>query len=337
MHCHLVVPDLFWPPAAGGEPYRGLKLPALELALARGRGARIPGGCLERWLAAAYDLGSGLALAPFALRADGGVAGPHWWMRADPVHLRVHGDRLVLADASRLAVTADEARDLLAALNRHFGAEGIAFIAPRPQRWYLRTAVEPRAHTVPTAEVAGKGIEPFLPTGEDGAYWRKAVNEAQMVLHEQPCNAAREARGDLTVNSVWVWGAGREQPVAARFTAVWSDLPLAAGLAQAGAVPIHPLPRSGADLLHEPRAGAELVALAGPAGMAYGEVGAWREAVLEIERQWISPLVRGLGGPVLESFTLHGLGADFGRSVELDRHRGRRFWSRRRPLEAYAV
>lgn len=337
MHCHFVVPDLFWPASVGAEPYRGLELPALELAFARGRGARTAGGSLERWFVAAYGLGSGLPLAPFTLRGDGGDPGPHGWMRADPVHLKVHGDRLVLADASRLALRHDEARDLVAALNRHFGTEGITFLAPHPQRWYVRMDVAPGVRTAPTAEIAGKGIEPFMPAGEEGARWRRFINEAQMLLHEHPCNVAREARGELAVNSVWVWGAGHEQAVAARFAAVWSDDPLAAGLAQASGVPIHRLPESGAALLDEPRPGTALVALAAPAGMAYGEIAAWREAVLEIERQWFAPLVQGLKGPVLESLTVHGLGADFGHTVELDRHHQWQFWRRGRPLEAYAA
>lgn len=337
MHCHLVVPDLFWPASLGPGPYRGLKLPALELALARGRGARIAGGSPDRWLAGAYGLGPALPLAPFSLRGDGGEPGPHWWLRADPVHLTVQGDRLVLADASDLAVTPEEARDFLALLNGHFGADGIAFTAPHPQRWYLGMADEPRVRTVPTAEVAGKGIEPFLPSGEHGARWRKALNEAQMLLHEHPRNAAREARGAPTVNSVWVWGAGRAQSLAAPHDAVWSSDPLAAGLARASAAPHHPLPESAAALLQERRAASALVVLERPAGAACGAVAPWREAVLELERRWFAPLVEGLRGSALESLTIHGLGADFGMAVELDRHHLWRFWDRRRPLEAYAA
>ena len=126
MNCHLLVPDLFWPAAAGDEPYRGLALPELETLLGRGRRMKTSGASLERWLAGRYHLTDGLPLAPFSLRGDGGEPGADCWMRADPVHLRLHGDRLILADASRLAVTPDEAREFIAALNSHFAGDGIS-------------------------------------------------------------------------------------------------------------------------------------------------------------------------------------------------------------------
>ena len=55
-----------------------------------------------------------------------------------------------------------------------------------------------------------RGGEPadLLPAGNEGSVWRRRMNEAQMVLHAHPGNEAREARGELPVNSVWFWGAG---------------------------------------------------------------------------------------------------------------------------------
>src|SRR5687767_1847711 len=211
MNFHLLVPELFWPAAAGVEPYRGLALPALETLLARGARTRSAGASLERWLAVAHGLGAELPLAPYSLRGDGGEPGDHWWLRADPVHLKVHGDRLVLADASKLALTADEARQYVTTLNAHFAGEGMTFTAPHPDRWYARLAAEPRLGTLPTTEVAGRSVATFLPAGGDGALWRRTSNEIQMLLHEHPCNSAREMRGQLPVNSTWLWGGGRDR------------------------------------------------------------------------------------------------------------------------------
>src|SRR5262245_40785068 len=105
MNCHLLVPDLFWPAASGAEPARSLRLPALETILARGKTATTPGSSLERWLAQAFSLPEGLPLAPYSLRGDGGEPGDALWTHADPVHLKLHGKRLILADASRLNVS----------------------------------------------------------------------------------------------------------------------------------------------------------------------------------------------------------------------------------------
>ena len=220
MNCHLLIPNLFLPESAGAEPYRELALPALETLLARGSHQGLPGMSLERWLVAAFRIAPqhDLPLAPLNLRGDGIDPCDAWWVQADPVHLKVYRDELLLVDASCFEITRDEAAAMIAALNAHFGADGIEFVAPVPQRWYARVRAEPRILTTPTAEAAGRGIERFLPAGDDGPGWRRVINEAQMLLHGHPCNEAREQRGELPVNSVWFWGAGRltDGPLQAR-------------------------------------------------------------------------------------------------------------------------
>jgi hypothetical protein len=257
-------------------------------------------------------------------------------MRADPVHFKLHGDRLILADASRLAVTPDEAREFVAVLNRHFTDKGIALAAPCPQRWYLKTANEPRLHTTPTSEAAGKSVEALLPNGDDGACWRKVINEAQILLHQHPCNEAREQRGQLAVNSIWLWGTGRDRSLAAPYDAVWADDPIAAGLAAAGGATVRPLPTSGDFLVEARHGGTQLVALSLPV-TAYGDLADWREAITTLERKWIAPLLNGLRNTALESLTLYGLGPDYGFTSTVTARDRLRFWRVRRPLHAYAA
>ena len=333
MNCHLLVPNLFWPAAAGAEPYRDLETPSLQTLLARGRGARTGGSSLERWLAGAYGLPDDLPLAPFAVRGDGGEPGDHCWMHADPVHLRLHGDHLVLADASRLSITADEAQEFVAALTAHFATEGMLFVAPSPQRWYLRLAAEPRMRAIPTSEMAGRSIEPFLPSGEDGARWRRFFNEAQMVLHAHPRN---EARGALPVNSVWFWGAGRARPLASSHDVVWSDHPLAAGLAMASGAAMRPLPDAGASQLQETSFNNPLIVVASLPATAYGDIADWRDGIAALERTWFAPLLSGLKSAALETLTLHGLGPDHGYTVAVSRRDLWRLWRLKPPLQAYA-
>jgi hypothetical protein len=336
MDCHLLVSDLFWPASAGHEPYSELALPALETLLARGRRLRTPGASLERALAAQYGLPDALPLAPFSLRGDGGEPGADWWLRADPVHLRIHRDELVLADASRLAVKPEEARDCVAALNSHFGSDAISFIAPHPDRWYARTANEPRLRTTPTSEAAGRGVGALLPQGDDGARWRRVINEAQMLLHEHPCNQARERQGQPAINSIWIWGPGRGRELAASFDAVWADDPVATGLAAASGGNARPLPVSGASLLETRRAGTHLVVVKQPM-TAYGDFKEWRDALEGMERTWTAALVAGLWDGALDSLTLHGLGPDYGYTSVLTRRDRLRVWRTRRPLRAYAA
>lgn len=336
MNCHLLVPDLFWPVSAGNDPYRGLELPALETLLARGRRTRIPGASFERSLAAQFGLADDLPLAPYSLRGDGGEPGGDWWMRADPVHLMFQGNRLLLADASRLALTPDESRECAAALSSHFAGEGISFVAPRPERWYLRTAHEIRVRTTPTSEAAGRNVEACLPQGDESSRWRKVMNEAQMVLHQQPCNEARESQARPAVNSIWIWGAGRNRALAAVHDTFWSDHPLAIGLATASGALARPLPVSGAALLEGRATGSHLAVLALPA-VAHGEQAEWRNAVTMLEHSWAAPLLAGLLEGRLETLTLHGLGLDHGYRAVMSRRDRLSFWRTRRPLRVYAA
>lgn len=336
MDCHLLVSDLFWPASAGNDPYRGLDLPALETLLARGRCTRIPGASLESSLADRYALSEELPLAPYSLRGDGGEPGADWWMHADPVHLRVHGDGLILAEASRLALTPEESRECLAALNAHFNIDGISFVGPRPERWYLRTEHEIRLRTTPTPEAAGRNVEARLPQGDDSARWRKLINEAQMVLHQLPCNEAREDQARPAVNSIWIWGAGRDRALAAVHDTLWSNHPLAIGLAAASGAQARPLAASGAALLEGRAAGSHLVVLAMPP-VAYGEQAEWRAAVTMLEHSWVAPLLAALLEGKLETLTLHGLGSDHGYRSVMTRRDRLSFWRTRRPLRVYAT
>lgn len=347
MNCHLLVSHLLSPAIASAASLGELELPALETLMARGQRAVIEGGSMERWLAASFglDRGGELALAPFAFRGEGCEPGEHGWLRADPVHLRIHADRVVLAEASRLGITADEAAQLVDALNVHFAQSNITFFAPRPEYWYARVAAAPRIRTMPTAEVAGRDVEPCLPKGAEQAHWRSVLNEAQMLLHEHPCNQHREQRGELTVNSLWFWGAGTDSRPRAdvRYDTVWSNDSVAKGLALASRIPSRPLPGHYADFIQNarnanfPRDSRHLLVLPPLPGATYGDVNAWREAVLRTEREWFAPLLAGTLEGALSVVTLHALGPARGLRAIFTRSHRLRLWRRRRRLVDYCA
>jgi hypothetical protein len=317
MDCHLLVPDLFLPDSAGAGAYQNLSFPALEMLLARGVSQRGAGMSLERWLAAAFHVAPqyDLPLAALSLRGEGIDPADACWLQADPVHLKVQGDHLVLADSKSFDITRSETADMLAALNAHFLQDGIEFIAPVPQRWYARVRDEPRIRTTPTTEVAGRSIERFLPRGDDAARWRRLSNEAQMLLHSHPCNDAREMRGKLMINSVWFWGAGRLSRVDGdvSYQVVYSGHPLAVGLASTAGLEIESAPHSSAELIKahrgEPRDRALLVVLEALRD-ALNDVQAWRRALGELEARWFAPLLEALKRGDVKKVTLHMLGPE---------------------------
>jgi hypothetical protein len=343
MDCHLLIPELFLPESTGAAPYQELALPALETLFARGALQRHAGMSLERWLAAAFRVPPQYdqPLAAVSLRGEGVDPGEACWLQADPVHLKVQRDHLILADANCFEITAQEAADMLAALNAHFLQDGIEFVAPVPQRWYARTREEARIRTTPTAEVTGRSIERFLPAGDDAARWRRLASEAQMLLHQHPCNDARETRGELPINSIWFWGAGRMCSVGAGlpYRAVWSDHPLALGLAAGAGLEVRPLPQSSAQLMETGRNlahdGPVLIVLDELRRAACNDLQAWRNALATLEARWFAPLLEALKRGALQGVTLHALGLDSSFASVYTRFDRFKFWRRRRRLAEY--
>jgi hypothetical protein len=345
MICHLLVPYPAAPAAAGAASLSGIELPALETLMARGERVRYDHRSIERWLAAAFrvDHGGKPALAPFALRGEGCDPGTHGWLCADPVHLWIEAGRAWLTDASRFAITADEAREFTDALNAHFGGRGFSFLAPAPRRWYLRVPSAPRLCATPTAEVSGKDIASYLPTGDDQAHWRGVSNEAQMLLHAHACNERREQRGEPAVNSLWLWGAGveRRPEPSPRYHVVWSDHPLAKGLGLSSGIDTRPLPASGADFLRDaagvrgPRDALHLLVLGPPQDVARGDLDALPELLLRLERGWIAPLLAGTLEGAVAAMVLIAVGARGGWSTTFTRTDRLKFWRRRKRISEY--
>ncbi len=343
MHCHLLLPDLFWPERAFHAIYSALATPALDQLLAKGRRRHADATSTEAWLCEHFDLEKqgDWPVAPYSLLADGGEPGPRHWLRADPVHLALEGGRLVLADSGRFSISQPEADELAASLTAHFSVDGLVFLPLRPDRWYLRFETAPALKTTALTAAAGRSIDGLLPQGDEAQVWRSRLNEVQMLLHGHAVNEARENAGQLPVNSLWLWGGGRlSEAATAPFDAVWSNDPFAAGLAKAAQLAAHALPEGAAQWLRAsagPGAGVKLILLDTLRRAAqYDDAHAWREALLHLERDWLSPMLDALREERIGMLSLHALGPGGVLSSEVTRGDLRRFWRRVKPLANYA-
>lgn len=129
---------------------------------------------------------------------------------ADPVYLGVSGDAVTLDARAAGDLTPDDARTLMAILNRHFAVDGLRVTEVSAQEWLLEGAVAIDATTTPPARAHGFSIENFLPQGPQARLLKRIGNEAQMLLHDTPVNLARQARGQAPINAVWLWGASAQ-------------------------------------------------------------------------------------------------------------------------------
>lgn len=341
MHVHLFVPDLCHPGwLVPGISAAGVQLESAETLVAKGRRTEVAHHAhSEAWLKAQYAIDSAgdTGIAAWSLLGDGMAPGDSAWLRADPVHLRVDRDSLMLADSVLFGISREEADALSSHLNGHF-APDLEFLPVHPRRWYARMKNAELPSCTPPSQARGRPVSAHLPAGADAMRWHALMNEVQMALHDHPVNEARETRGELPLNSIWFWGGGvLEQPASRPFDRVLADDPLARGLALASGASAAALPADAAALLSTPTdSGRVLVlldALSAPA--AYGDAQTWAEQAASLEKRWFAPLLAAMRAGRVGMITLHMGTVDGSLSAETVATDLRRFWRRTRPLAAY--
>jgi hypothetical protein len=344
-HATLVVPGLLGPPMANGPDQaetarlltEGLSLPALERFFSRA--TFTASDCWQQGLAGLLFDCFGVAregpdwpVAAVTRRVDGAGGDGAWWLRADPVHLRVDMGELALLAGEGLRVSMAEAQALAAELNGQLDDADMRITALAEKRWYVRLERPPGLATQPLWEVSGSGIGEHLPRGEGAGRWRARINDVQMILHASPVNRERERRGEPAINSLWLWGGGRTPRVpVGRWQGVCSDHTLVAGLAQLAQAASEPLPADARSwLARSERAGRHLLvwSAAYPA-VRCADVDAWRGFVTAVEERWMAPLLDALKSGRVQSVSLRtGESRDF----RLRRAQLGFWWRRARPF-----
>ena len=148
-------------------------------------------------------LGIDAAPAPLAALGAGLDVARAWTIRADPVSMIVGREDAHIEQAV-FDLDDSERHALLATMNAHFAADGLAFAAPRTDAWFATLAVPSLVATSPLEAASGRALRAFLPSGADAARWRRWLTEAQMLLHEH----ALAQRAGAPVNSLWFHGGG---------------------------------------------------------------------------------------------------------------------------------
>jgi hypothetical protein len=334
MLCTLLVPDLL-PPGPRDAQHPAPRAPRLAALLARGNSTALPAGGMEAWLCGQFGGARqhDWPVAPLTLAADGGETGDGYWLRCDPVHLHVRQNRMHLSNTAGAATPA-ETDAMIAALNRQFADDGLHFHAGADGRCYVRCDQHSDIVTHPLHAVIDRDINPYMPAGADSGYWRRVLNEIQMLLHAHPVNAEREARGQAALNSVWLWGGGRKpQTGSAPFTTVWSNDALANALAAAAALPGARVP----DDAHAVTVtgGHPLVVLTA-ARDAGNDAAAWHRAIEQLERDWFAPCYSALRERRIQTLNIIGVGDNGGRLWSITTGNTWRWWRRPKTLSSHA-
>lgn len=215
---HLMIPYASALDEACEQTLQTLSLPQLTALLARlepaetlGDDEFAPQPPHELALARAWgwpDAGHAFAAAS-AEDAGLSTAGQAWALLT-PLHLSVTSDQVTALHPALLNLDEAESRAFFEALAPLFPAEeGWQRAWAGPLHWFVAHEMLDGLEAASLERVINRNVDPWMPEPRP---LRRLQNEMQMLLHRLPLNEAREARGALPLNSVWISGCGRARP-----------------------------------------------------------------------------------------------------------------------------
>lgn len=300
----LLIPELIWSNPDDASAFAGTSDIVAARYLARQAPVREPLTASEVALVAAagWSHGEAAPLAAMRLAGETGDDVPRaaegdFWLCADPVSLRFHQDRLILGDATQLALDAGEVASLVRDLNQALAP--VEVFAPHPERWYLRLpdATADDLGSPPPSLVTGRALHPEQLGASRRC--RQLANEIQILLHAHPVNVARQQRGAAQINALWLWGGGALPAAPAMLRAPLGNDALARGLARLASGDAPAPPADFQALTGRPTGPAammtSLVHLDGLATPSHYQDGAaFTEALRDLDRHWLAPAFTAL-------------------------------------------
>jgi hypothetical protein len=220
---HLLIPFAAPLPDPGpaAAACASLVLPRLQALLARLSPAPLDEGDEwslspphERALARSIGLAGASGRLPWAAlqaRADGVDVGDLAWGLVTPAHWHLGTEQVSLVDPARLMLDEAGSRALMAAVQELFTSQGWLLRWGGPLRWYVAHESLATLACASLDRVIGRNVDAWLGSDPAARSLRRLQAEAQMLLHSHPLNAAREAAGQLPVNSFWLSGCGPYQ------------------------------------------------------------------------------------------------------------------------------
>ena len=148
------------------------------------------------------------AIAPAALRADGGAADAVWACLATPVHYVAEMTSVRLSEDGILSMKPAAAATLAADFNRVWNGSGVRLLAGKSSSLYCIFDQLLNVTTRDPQDVLDRHIDEYLPTGADAPRLRQLMSELEMWLFEHGENSARAAAGLPRISGLWLWGGG---------------------------------------------------------------------------------------------------------------------------------
>lgn len=341
----LSIPDLLNPLRIkeASSSLDNLKLPALQTLLSKGDA--FPAKVQNAYEVVSYLFHQPKVSAYASVMAAAELASYDksiYWLRVDPVQMIADRDSLVLIPGEDIAITEVESKALLEAFNEYFEQDKVCLEYGSATHWYLRMAYPVDIKTHSLQSVAYKPVGECYPAGNAAVYWRKMMNEAQMLFFSHPVNDVRREAGLPEINSIWIWGEGqlKNTDIVTRPNAmIWSDDLYLKGLARLADSQLSCSPENYQIWIDAVSSGKAKDKLAishhliqlDPISNAldYMQQSEWLVALEQLERQWLKPLMQALKHREIDSLLL-----DFGSGFRyhLKPQHLKRFWRLKKSL-----
>jgi hypothetical protein len=214
-HISLVLPFALPAPEFAPDLTRALQTPALAALLSKISDARyrpldsdarvLP---YELWIARALGVAHGLVpgVATSAMRGVGLDPEDGMWFVVNPTHIQIARTHLQMDDMRQLDLREEEARALFDSARPCFEDAGYTLAWGTHDTWFMRADDWTDIATASPDAAVNMNLTDWMPSGPQARAFRKLQNDVQVTWFTDPANAAREARGQLPINSFWPWG-----------------------------------------------------------------------------------------------------------------------------------
>ncbi len=293
----LFIPGLLGPDARFHEDYVPL-LPSLELLLSKASHTVKHNTNTEYHRTLANLMGLDVSaevdvpVASITRYQDNAGDASGIWMRADPVHLSADRDGLILMDSFILNLTQHDALAIAAEANKVLQDYGFTVEVPYKDRWYIKLDEDLAFTTTELTTVVGNEVAAYLPRGDGAGKLHNMLNELQMHLFNCDINQQRETRGELPVNSIWLWGMGEIDTLSDMdISIVFTDDIYANCLAGLTSLDCVPVPNHFLGMLEQSGDDDEVLAVLMhcQAPRQYQNLDLWQKALLLLEGSWFEP------------------------------------------------
>ena len=335
----LLIPGLLGPlPELNDSDITLSECRVLNTWLARADKHTTQGNTYYKQLAELFAVSPDFSIAYTSASHDQCDCSEAYWYRADPVHFKADIDHAILFDSEQLNIQHSEALSLADEFNRHFSEDGLKLVAAHAERWYLQSQTELNITTTPLGDAAGRNVSHFLPQGEGALNWRRLLNETQMLFHAYPINEQRENNGQLSINSLWLWGEGQpdllsvdhaEEPL--DFKWLMTNEAVASGLSMLLNCDPMPMVKSAVEISGFEEDGL-IVIDALMNAVNQGDVLTWQAALLDVCEQWFLPLNKMLKNNKIKQINLY---TAEGRLFVLTSKKLLKFWHRPASIQAF--